>query len=598
MASKPRKRGGKNNNNNWKKDAAKNNFQDAAFARKDDKFRMGNADKVAVFNSKGGNSASWYIPNSQLAKDVASIPFGTAAGLPLQYWTMDPTGQANDFNNSTNMSAILVFDLLHTMGHAKINTDPLNYAANQLFVAIQAANSRAPMNESPDLAIGTHCIAEVYSFYMFCVRAYGIMQNYDILDRNTPFRLMEAMRFDYMDLHSNLANFRTFINQMALKLATLYLPVGIDYVERRMFLYRDIYRDSNSRKAQYYLYNPIGFYKFVEGDPAKPVSYAELITLSTYTNSEGLLTLDGLIQIADDLLTPLLGSQDIMNMAANYMKAFGESNIYTVNPISESFKVVPVYNAEVLSQMENAYICPTPSIQFDYNCTITQDPNINHQSLLTKYQFTGKQIMPETSLGWKQRDWFDPIFSKIYNPFTFHPSYVPLNMHMDSVSPEAVLVATRLSDVPKLVNLDITQKTFELETQQTELCVSAHVYGAANGGDTTSRLFCTQMLLGQRTFISNIAGAGNWARLQSDCGALVAQFDWHPRYNYVDFVLTSASASATQSIESWWESPWQVDFDNFTTLPLTLLHQMNDVAAYGLFMPRNLPGVIGKATTK
>lgn len=566
----------RNTSKPWIKDAEKGNYQDAAFAKKDARRAV-----APVETNSYDNDPSWYIPNGQLAKDVASFPFDVANGVPLPKTNLKL--QVSDA--STQVSGIMVFDIVHTMGWSQTNIDPLNYAANQLYVAVQAANSRTPLVEVADQAIITHCIAEAYAFYMYCVRAYGIMQNYDILDRFTPQILMSAMRLDYDDFKMKMADFRAWINQMALKLATLYLPTGIDYVNRRVFLYESIYRDSNSRKAQYYMFNPAGFYAYVEGDPANPTSYASFVELTT-TNSSGLLTLSDLKTLEETLINPLIASEDVMNVAANYLKAFGESNIYSVNPISETFKIVPVYNPEVLSQMENAYVCTFESARWLFNGKITHDPSINGGAIMTSYSFESKSGAPGNSGVTNDRT--NLWSTKDINPLSsLTPQYVVINKHDENVSPESVLVATRLSAPPTVTDvqhLADTTTIVSLMTKQTEIVRSAMVYfntRAANGSiDPTSTRFAT---------LFNMSDVPASVGLVNVYNAImhIPSFDWHPQF------MLYMSDNVIGEQEYQYLSPRGFDFDNFTTIALDDLDQMNEVAEYGLFMPRNLPGVIG-----
>lgn len=599
-----------------KQDANRGNYQDAAFAQKDEKSRSkhkgnknnrknGNGAKrgqqwkgrnsnksrmndkgslgVTVFETgSSDNDASWYIPNGQLAKDVANVSFNAANGVP---WN------ASKFPNSTKVQTInwarvdgvCAFEIFPTLGYAHNANSPLNYAGNELFTAVQAANSRNLPFEMPDMQIITNAIADAFSFYQWCVRAYGVMNNWDILDRFTPQTLIKAMGFDYDDLKANLANFRTNINLMALQLTTLYLPKGIDFVNRRVFLYENVYTDASSNKAQYYLFKPIGFWFLVEGDAQHPLTYAEFRSLNKLKvdTSSDLFTYKDVLNAINQFMLPFANSDDVREVTSAYKKAFGDSNLYVVNPIAENFKVTPVYNAEVLSQMENAYVLPFINPE-NWSGKITQSATINAGSVLTEYSYTISNNTTDLCGGVTVSNFgVDGADNNIIA--ATHPGYIRLNSHQGPMTPEQTLVATRLSQRPRVVVSNTTDnppnKSVDIRTDQTELV--SHVKLYYNDATTIG---------GVQEISSYIVGSANMSvgplsnKILTPL-AMISHFDWH-------FMVSLMTYTASQDV--YVLSPDFIDWDDFCIISDEELSRMNDVAQYGLFMPRNLPGSISK----
>lgn len=532
------------------------------------------------------NAASWYVPSAQMAKDVASFPMGIANGLPIEMgkggnlkYTPVPganTTRADHFNE--NLPGILVYNILPTIGTATNPVDPINLAGANLYSTLQINSSRNPEYEQADITMMIIAMADLYSLYNWMTRIYGILSYYSDEDRYTPKALIEAMGLDFEDFYSHIADFRTSINQFAYSLTALYFPKGIDYVNRKIFMYESIYRDSKTSKAQYYMFNPVGFYRWSEGESGSGLTEVDLVALPTKVS--GLLVAD-VVEYAQNLLNAIMASEDIRMMCADLKKAFGDAGRYQIAPISETYAIVPAYNAEVLSQMENAFVLPKPN---QILSRIYQQNGVNQGYVLTNLRLVYTPDEGSTQFGFmesmqaaKANGYIDP-FREV----------VPLNFHDENVGPEEILVASRLSHPPKTSIAQSTSGeaktwTWSVYPNATELVLGMDVYQFTthNQIGTTVSLRTEKQSLQTALVYNNVLGSsedpGDTYTVPATFKKITtySKFDWTPRvYPLTDYTSVTGTLVINGAI---------FDYDYYTLLSLGELERMNYNAMLGLF---------------
>lgn len=574
----------------YKKNFQKNNFQDKAEDREYDKgFKAGKSQSATANNIGAENDAIWYIPSTQMAKDVASFPMGISTGLELQgkirhQSSSFPTPYAVQNNSASdeddvkytgNISSpgICVLNILPTVGDANRVTDPINVAASALYTTMQIQSSRNPQYEASDLAMAIVAMADVISMYQWMVRLYGIAQSYSILNRYQPKALIEADGVDYEDLSSNLANFRAFINQYGYAIGSFYLPSEIFYVRRKAWMYTNIYQDANSAKAQFYMYHPLGFYWWTEGVAANATSL-EFHELNP-TIAQTPLTTAKIMQYASNMIEGVRQSEDIRMMSADLLKAFGAGSAVTVNPISETFEVKPAYVPEVLTQFENAVILPAAkpgTIQASIKQIIESANITNGDGVDTTYRYQPIRSGVETNTESVSNEWGNTSY---LSTTRF------INFHTDSISPENILVATRLSRVPQMI-------VYQTQPSQTPICTVNHVATEVVLG-ATMWFFTNKEIVQSIPFCSlegynfSTTGSGSTAfkiAALIEKATMLSNFDWNPQ---MQFMLQNGAATGNTAFVT---TPL-FDLDNFTIISDDELERMNKTALLGMFECRN-----------
>lgn len=549
-------------------------------------YPRGSKSVVPIDTGSVNNDSSWYIPSAQMAKDVASFPMGISNGLPIQMGSSSnayyvPIPQVNPTKQTyfnENVPGILVYNIMPTIGNATNSVDPINLAGANLYTTLQINSSRNPEYEQSDITMLIVAMSDLYSLYNWMTRIYGILSYYSDEDRYTPKALIEAMGLNFEDFYSNIADFRTSINQFAYSLTSLYFPKGIDYVNRKIFMYESIYKDSNTSKAQYYMFNPVGFFRWSEAETQTGLTQ---VVVNPLAKPSGKLKVADVVKYAQDQLTAIMASEDVRMMCADLKKAFGDAGRYQVAPISETYAITPAYSAEVLSQMENAFILPKPT---SFKNLVLQATGINQGYIKTSLELTYTPNQDDAIHAFMS--YCEGIHCNGFtDPFR---DVIPINFHSESVGPEDILVASRLSHPPKTV---VTTEShggvkiwhWSVEPNATELVLGVDMYQFTtlntDGASTALRL--EKQPIQTALVYSSTLGAHEDPTDQFSVPATFkkmttySKFDWTPRVYPISTVADTPGTFVVNGA--------MFDYDYYTLLSLEELERMNYNSMLGLF---------------
>lgn len=582
------------------------------------------SESVLIPTNSTDNDYTWYVPANQLITDVASFPsaydlYAYIRTHESNHNTTLRTGKVDCY-----VPPILSYNIVPCMGETGALDSALTQAGLQLFGALQAKNSRNLQSqfEQTDVAMAIIASSNAYACYEWCARAYGTAETYVFTNKYLPKALLEAQGFVAESIMDNLASYRSRLNRLGLKLANIYLPKAIDYTNRQVFLYQNIYMDADDiSKAQLYVTRPMGFWKWVEGDLTSPYTYLEYRNIVSVENnkamqspvyasgswSDTLLTGDQALDILDELITALFSSQDINYIGAAFMKAFGEGTMYQVNMLDETYRVTPSYNKEVLSQLENAYIgkmygiIPTGSTNAGDEAEwatgllthgkVYAQSNVN-EGYLTQYMY----FVPEL-----RNDKMDMISEAVFADTL--ETYM-INFHHSSPSPEDIMVATRLSCVPNLNIANESGKTIGYQLSNmynTEYVAGVRLIsnglGSSGIGQSSSSRRNVVPSTGIDNLYVNLQGTGSvspnyevaFGRLQGriDTIGRLAAFDWHPR---VYSIQSSTNATTNQVV--WDITDNGFDWNEFVLISKLEMKRLSEIALLGLFTPKELPDLV------
>lgn len=583
-----------NNNRGRNRNKERNNFQDRFSDAEFDKGkRFGESKSLKPVNCKSSdNDSSWYIPKGMTASDVLSIPETVLSGSPIPMTTIY-SGTTWNYQ-AVAVPGIRAFHIISGLPEDSTRSvSPINQAGSDLYQAIQAANSRNPVYSMPLLLMYIYAHADVLAYYQFLTRIYGVIRNYSMFDVYTPKALCSAMNVNFDSIKNNLADFRIQINQLADAIRSLVIPSTIQYLERKIFLYSNIYTDSSTSKAQYYMYVPEGFYQWVEGqgdDPAgnPGLTYLQFQSIwkdNTYTDwTKGTLTADQLIEFGWQMVDALRNSEDVRWIGADLLKAFGVNAMYTVQGLDETFSIQPVYNAEVLSQMENAFIYPgvvnaqsAPKLDI----TITQDPGIGPDlrmgvTKLVQHSFK-YQVSNQDSLILGAEN--QPFEMSLAN--TLSPSVYLLNFHKDSVSSEEMMVASRFTSA---VPIQLEGSVISMTLPNTEIICGMYTYYWDVSPGTSTNYMHGDVKWSHQAF-GNEQGIGKYGSAFYAASAW-SKFDWSPAMFMHTFVKDPNTAKNYMVFYDM-----MFDLDNYYVIPHELMKNVNYTALLGLFVPSGLPNL-------
>lgn len=389
------------------------NYDNTRISKFDKDMDRGPKDVRDTKRTDKSNDVSWYAANQEILKAAASIPFTDVTGTVLSRWNMQ----------NTSVPGVLTMEWVPFMGGVN---DPLNQAANQIFSDTVHANSRNQSYDASDEMLLILAGANVFAALAAGIRVYGLMRRYNQLDRYTPDALVTAAGFDPVDLRANFANMWFQLNQLIIQSTQIWIPNVMPLIQRWYWMNSNVYRDGSSRKSQYYMFVQAVYYQYDEtsmksGGSLKPV---------VWTESGGTKTWSEYVTMVQDMIDAMINSQDRGIIFGDILKAYGADRLYALGEITSDYIVEPIYDREVLTQIENATMFTMQSGRVG---PVVQLPKNNNQ--LQHYFGVAVDTLSQGTGGYLHT--FD------YNA---HGNKHVLNFHqLEDPTPEQIMVATRLA---------------------------------------------------------------------------------------------------------------------------------------------------------
>lgn len=424
-----------NNNINGKRPRRRNELIDDDCSRE---LRQAKGDKFPQERVKTSNDPQWYFKDKQILYDVASFSFNQPTGNKLHFNKYHvPNPSVDNLRSLSSVPGVLSITVGPTCGVGTDAQSPVNLGATNVYSFVRYKNSGSANYDSPDLMLYLIAMDSLYAAWNWMKRIYGYATVYSQRNKYMPRAYAELENVDLDDIMSNLADFRGWLNIKSQEIAAFCVPATMNYMVRHSWLFSNIFTDSNTAKAQQYMYTPAWFYQYDEmsspqGGILKPV----VVNMSAPSAKWNFQSLQKLL---NGMLEAVNYSEDIGIMSGDILKAYGESGLFTLSLIPDDYRVDPVYSQEVLTQIENAQPVSLGSDVIE-QFTIRQNPDTNYITCQPKFL---NYSVPRSG-GY-------------------------LNFHWDGVTPEQVMVASRLK--PALVQSEtsavITSMGSELATGAT-----------------------------------------------------------------------------------------------------------------------------------
>lgn len=326
-----RRRGNKN---------AGNKYKDKAFADQNKSTDAAkDCDAAAVISRT--NDITFYNRNPQLIKDAARIPFGNQLGRPIALGT--------DYT-TTGLPGVCALRMIPTIGLAKTASDAVNIAASQLFTFVRKNLSTVASYAPADVLMYVAGIDNIFAMYGHISRIFGIVNNYAAENLYYPDGLLYACGFSgaaLKDLKNHISDYRIRFNNLVYKAASLYLPVDFGIVKRHMWLFSNYFLDQMSSKAQTYIHVPYGYYQLNEtlSDNGTALEFVKLPAQFTAFSQ--------LLDNFDAQIEAYRNSDSMLKIAADMRRAYENHNPWTLSYIPEDFRILPIADKTVLTQVMN-----------------------------------------------------------------------------------------------------------------------------------------------------------------------------------------------------------------------------------------------------
>lgn len=307
------------------------------------------------------NDPSFYNHSPELLR--TNLSFAMSAGSPI---VLSSTGDQPA--KSSIPMGIMEFDMIHGVGWSNDGSSALNIASTDVYSFVRHENSGARNYDAPDLLLYVLAMDEAYMLFENARRAYGSAFLFSAVNKFVPEAILTAEGWNAQDVINNLAQFHDYLNIAVGKLNSLNVPNQFALIERHRRLYRGIYMDDATGKSQIYLMKPQIYRTFSETDGAGSLktSFMPTLTVSQWWT------------IFNNVIEAIRQSEDCGVISGDILKAYGTSNMITVEPVPLEYSISPVADITLLRQFKNA----TPATNLITtnnagNFNITQQTGIN-----------------------------------------------------------------------------------------------------------------------------------------------------------------------------------------------------------------------------
>lgn len=511
-------------------------------------------DKVAKLSGKGhhiivqgaDNDPSWYNNLKPAVSDYANIPFNIPTGATFSLGKGD-SASVDQKSTIRSVPGIMTFEVMPTIGSAQLPTDGVNLGATQLYSMIRKANSGAKNYDPSDVMLTLLAMDSAYMLYEYLLRAYRSIGVYNTMNRYEPNALLYAQGFG-PEISTQIADFRGLLDLFAYQLGSINIPDVFSFVRRHSWLFSHVYCDSESAKAQLYLYMPAGFYKYTEGQAGEPTSLQYLEWKDLFGSDE-ITDLSVVKSAIDTIMQPILGSQDIGLISGDIAKAFGEANFIKIQPVADHEALVPEFNLEVIEQMVNCDII-SYNVAADHNAAIVVD-----NSSTTSGPFLTQKIYINV----------DKNVGYMSSGVSYRQRM--LTTHNQNVSPDDVMVMTRL-----MANVDRNNSL--LAACGSDVVVGCKIWTMGHTGTSLS-LKPNITTVHQDLVAPSASGTAIEVQFLKSLAAM-ENFDYHPCLYF--WSADPINVNNPINLQGYFQS-----LDNYTVLGDEQLRNIHHVAILSMF---------------
>lgn len=562
--SKPK---AKFNNSKISRMLKENNLQDALSDELEQKGKDLEKGKYRFPRGKAvhkSNDPQWYYKSDDLLSSVASFSYAK----PLGTQVLSTDDVYTKISNWNTIPGLMTIKLAPTVGYSTDASSPINLGAQNVYTRVRYKNAGAANYDAPDLMMYYVAMSSLYSMWNWMKRIYGYASEYSQTNTYKAVAYAKSENIDLEDLVKHLASYRTYLSMAADRISAFCVPAVFTYMTRQSWLYSNIYKDSDTMKAQEYMFTPGFFYVY---DETSYTTGSTLVPLDVnVVNKTNLYKTTDLMNMLNTAINALQYSSDIGNMSGDTLKEFG-GNLFMLSHIDPDYKCTAVYDREVLTQIENAqwsrslagYTNTATAAQLESLFTIKHDPNTNYIKSELKYTAAGYDLEDE---GLKVNF---------------------MNFHWENPSPADMMVASRLN----CIQVAPSTNNFQIVSCGSEVVLSctAWMWTYGNDIDATYTLG-TPRQLNSVTLDSLIFGNPSqnaatpqllYRFMKTAMKTLYAwnAFDWAPPL----YAVINPDLSTGSTFASYFQIPPLRDWDVYTRVEHEQVESMNTLALLSMF---------------
>lgn len=457
------------------------------------------------------NDISWYSRYPELLVAAGSFPYPYRPGMKLDLGTLSTNPAVK---REFVIPGVLALDWMPSIGVSNDATSPASVAAKEIYAKVRAKYSGALEADAPDFMMYLMALDSVFSYIAWVKRIYRTINAWTPNNFILPDTVLSAMGLSIQDINQ-LRSEKTLlwqvINELVLQSRKFTCPALMDVFNRHYWMSDNVYTDANSINAQFYVFNLKAVYQFANlplaNDSANTGAGLQMVAMPKGTAAAP-LSAATLLNFGRNLIEALVAWDDAYTINGYLMRAFEGAPSFVVAEIAQDEQLTPVYEEEVLVQIENSLTIPNGN---SLNVSATgNDFNVT-QNVLTNAVVSNPTYQVAT--------YSDPVNTLDLEGYTVPPL---ISIRSDAPTVADSVIASRLQAHCLSVTQEDESKPWIVKIEcGTEVPIRwalfMQPYDASNTSSTSPTAVHQQIVQGATGQIMAIQLA-----------ALIAQFDWHP----------------------------------------------------------------------
>lgn len=517
-------------------DKKKRDFRKSRNTRSDDKSKNYSssargsqnvyADSKSGADMPGINDISWYSKYPELLSAAASIPFPYKPGMAITgiHSAFESSNTPAVFTKYSNgvlqIPGVLAIHWAPMFGMSSQSTDPASVLAKEIYARVRSKYSGSLDCDAPDFVMYLGALDSIFAYIAYLKRLYRILGTWSPNNYAIPDTLLAAMNIGAApatELRINRKALLEAINLLVMQSRKFTCPAVMDYFNRHYWMSDNVFCDTNSARAQLYIFVPDGFYTLstnmiIANDPTGSDTAAGLqMHAREFYQSDA--SADGSIvkemyNFGLSMIQALDAWDDGYTISGYLQRAFEGQPSFVVDLLDESATQDAVYSEEVLTQIENIRAVGGGGYNF------MADNHFVIQNVLTNAIYSMPYVTHAPGVS----------------ASTLQPM---LSLRTENPTAGDVVIASRLhSWVEDEISKVLTKNG---------MTANGHYVHCASELVTEMAMFITPETESRNGYlIPSITNSGN-AGVDYLRYFMLQQFDWHPLIVYVDGSSTSDS---------------------------------------------------------
>lgn len=337
------------------------------------------------------NDVSWYAKYPNLLQAAGSFPYPYRPGMDLtlgSVLTQDSAGTTTTQVSRFPIPGVMALKWAPSVGRSSVATDPISVAAKEIYAKVRSAYSGSLEADAPDFIMYLMALDSVYSYIAWLKRLYRVMTAWTPENYALPDVVLSAMGLfdkDIEELRQDRTHLWQIINELVLQSRKFSCPALMDVFNRHYWMNDNVYSDAATLNSQLYLFTQEYYYQFsmvTAGDGSSNTVPGLIMVQRPYGTGGGSsyqpITVKQLYEFGEQLINALVEWDDAYTINGYLQRAYQGVPNFFVEELAADAVLVPVYEEEVLMQIENSRaVGVVPNAAGLSGLTVTQNPLTN-----------------------------------------------------------------------------------------------------------------------------------------------------------------------------------------------------------------------------